>query len=156
MKLNSVRVANISFYPKRTKLRRRGAVAFTQEACVLVEQALKFPLVNSLTVVTCLTRPQVDGVNAVSVNYIFQILNGCSYVFSDLLCQPWTWNSETMTLEQPSMQLLRRVIHEPFIFFSPQLLLNTKICLFCFDTGHVEVVKFLLEACKVNPFPKDR
>lgn len=22
--------------------------------------------------------------------------------------------------------------------------------------GHVEVVKFLLEACKVNPFPKDR
>lgn len=24
------------------------------------------------------------------------------------------------------------------------------------DTGHVEVVKFLLEACKVNPFPKDR
>jgi len=25
-----------------------------------------------------------------------------------------------------------------------------------FLTGHVEVVKFLLEACKVNPFPKDR
>lgn len=24
------------------------------------------------------------------------------------------------------------------------------------NIGHVEVVKFLLEACKVNPFPKDR
>lgn len=27
---------------------------------------------------------------------------------------------------------------------------------FVLAAGHVEVVKFLLEACKVNPFPKDR
>lgn len=36
-------------------------------------------------------------------------------------------------------------------------ILKTKIS-FCVlgAAGHVEVVKFLLEACKVNPFPKDR
>lgn len=42
-------------------------------------------------------------------------------------------------------------------FLQTSILLETKIS-FCMlgAAGHVEVVKFLLEACKVNPFPKDR
>lgn len=31
------------------------------------------------------------------------------------------------------------------------------VCVFCCAAaGHAEVVRFLLEACKVNPVPKDR
>lgn len=42
--------------------------------------------------------------------------------------------------------------------FQVLILLKTKIffCVYLGVLGHVEVVKFLLEACKVNPFPKDR
>ncbi len=30
------------------------------------------------------------------------------------------------------------------------------MCFFLFVSGHAEVVRFLLEACKVNPVPRDR
>lgn len=43
-----------------------------------------------------------------------------------------------------------------FLFSFPTCNLILKSACFVLDTGHVEVVKFLLEACKVNPFPKDR
>ena len=41
-------------------------------------------------------------------------------------------------------------------FFRLNFYLILKPACFVLDVGHVEVVKFLLEACKVNPFPKDR
>lgn len=45
-----------------------------------------------------------------------------------------------------------------FFFFFPKrnFYLTLKPACFTLAVGHVEVVKFLLEACKVNPFPKDR
>jgi len=46
--------------------------------------------------------------------------------------------------------------HSSFFFSRRNFYLILKSACFVLDTGHVEVVKFLLEACKVNPFPKDR
>ena len=43
-----------------------------------------------------------------------------------------------------------------FFFFKLNFYLKIKPACFTLAVGHVEVVKFLLEACKVNPFPKDR
>lgn len=108
------------------------------------------------------------------------------FYFLDLLCQEWIWNKETMTHGQPCMWQLQKVTSphmlglpvngawSVFFTISPLYIcayLLFKIMYICiyidiyknmytynpaFLIGHVDVVKFLLEACKVNPFPKDR
>lgn len=87
-----------------------------------------------------------------------------SLVCLGLRCPPWTWSRGTTTPGRPCMsprlKVKRRGGHCQFIDKSSVLisecveLMFVRVCL-CFS-GHAEVVRFLLEACKVNPVPKDR
>lgn len=113
----------------------------------------------------CFTALALILFNAIFVthfNYV-QLLSIILF-FLDLLCQGWIWSRGTTTPEQRYTWQLQKVL-SPLAyscFLTPCVYTNTRkvvhthtptpACL----TGHVDVVKFLLEACKVNPFPKDR
>lgn len=53
------------------------------------------------------------------------------------------------------LKVKQEIIVGVLMSYSGQCVCVSDVCV-CVFSGHAEVVRFLLEACKVNPIPKDR